>query len=42
MAAAWALRIFEAATICMALVICAVFLIDLIRRRMSRVFAAMD
>jgi hypothetical protein len=31
------LRIFAAATICMALVICAVFLTDLIRRRMSRV-----
>ena len=36
MAACWALRIFDAATICMALVICAVLLIDLIRRRMSR------
>ena len=31
------LRIFDEATICMAFVICAVFLIDLIRRRMSRV-----
>jgi hypothetical protein len=36
-----ALRIFAAATICMALVICEVFLTDLMRRRMSRVFAAM-
>ena len=34
-----ALRILEAATICIALVICAVLLIDLIRRRMSCVFA---
>src|ERR1051326_1550661 len=33
----WALRILEAATICMALVIWAVFLTDLMRRRMSRV-----
>ena len=33
----WALRILDAATICMALVICAVFLTDLMRRRMSRV-----
>ena len=32
-------RIFDAATICMALVICAVLRIDLIRRRMSCVFA---
>jgi hypothetical protein len=31
-----ALRIFDAATICIALVICTVLLIDLIRRRMSR------
>src|SRR4029077_5300022 len=38
-AATWARRIFEAATICMALVIWAVFLIDLMRRRISRVFA---
>jgi len=36
-AASWALRIFDAATICMALVICAVLLMDLIRRRKSRV-----
>ena len=36
-AACCALRIFEAATICIALVICAVLLIDLMRRRMSRV-----
>ena len=35
-AASWALRIFEAATICMARVICAVALMDLIRRRRSR------
>src|SRR5439155_9134836 len=34
-----ALRILEAATICIALVICAVLRIDLIRRRMSCVFA---
>jgi hypothetical protein len=32
-----ALRIFDEATICMAFVICAVFLTDLMRRRMSRV-----
>src|ERR1051326_5131782 len=32
-----ALRILDAATICMALVICAVFFTDLMRRRMSRV-----
>jgi hypothetical protein len=32
-----ALRIFAAATICIALVICDVFRIDRIRRRMSRV-----
>ena len=32
-----ALRIFDAATICIALVICAVLLTDLMRRRMSRV-----
>jgi len=38
-AACWALRIFEAATICIALVICAVLLTDLMRRRMSRVLA---
>jgi hypothetical protein len=31
----------DAATICIAFVICAVFLTDLMRRRMSRVFAAM-
>ena len=36
MAASWALRIFDAATICIALVICAVLLMDLIRRRKSR------
>ena len=36
-AACWALRILEAATICIALVIWAVFLTDLMRRRMSRV-----
>src|SRR5882762_8091151 len=35
-AASWALRIFDAATICIALVICAVLLIDRIRRRKSR------
>jgi len=39
MAASWAFRIFEAATICIALVICAVLPIDLIRRRMSRALA---
>jgi hypothetical protein len=33
----WALRILDAATICIALVIWAVFLTDLMRRRMSRV-----
>src|SRR5690242_13353427 len=38
-AACWALRIFDAATICIALVIWAVLRIDLIRRRMSRVLA---
>ena len=38
-AADCALRIFAAATICIALVIWAVFLTDLIRRRMSRVLA---
>ena len=38
-AAICALRIFDAATICRALVICEVFRIDLIRRRMSCVFA---
>ena len=32
-----ALRILDEATICMAFVICAVFLTDLMRRRMSRV-----
>ena len=37
MAVSWALRIFDAATICIALVICAVLLMDLIRRRKSRV-----
>jgi hypothetical protein len=31
-----ALRIFDAATICIALVICTVLLIDLIRRLISR------
>ena len=36
-AACCALRILAAATICIALVIWAVFLTDLIRRRMSRV-----
>src|SRR5690348_7943222 len=35
-AASWAFRIFDAATICIALVICAVLLMDLIRRRKSR------
>ena len=35
----WARRILEAATICIALVIWAVFLTDLMRRRMSRVLA---
>jgi hypothetical protein len=35
-AASWAFRIFDAATICMALVICEVLLTDLIRRRKSR------
>ena len=35
-AACCALRIFDAATICIALVICAVLLTDLMRRRMSR------
>ena len=35
-AACCALRIFEAATICIALVICEVLLTDLMRRRMSR------
>jgi hypothetical protein len=39
MAACWALRIFDAATICMALVICAVLLMERIRRRSSRVLA---
>ena len=36
-AACWARRILAAATICMALVICAVFFTDRMRRRMSRV-----
>jgi hypothetical protein len=36
MAASWALRIFDAATICMARVIWAVPRIDLMRRRRSR------
>ena len=36
-AACCAFRILDAATICIALVICDVFLIDLIRRRISRV-----
>ena len=40
-AACCALRIFDAATICIALVICEVFFTDLMRRRISRVFAAM-
>jgi hypothetical protein len=35
-AASWALRIFDAATICMALVICDVLPTDLIRRLKSR------
>ena len=35
-AACCALRIFDAATICIALVICAVLLIERIRRRKSR------
>jgi hypothetical protein len=35
MAACWIFLIFDAATICMAFVICAVLLMDLIRRRMS-------
>src|SRR6266550_4035214 len=35
-AASWALRIFEAATICIALVICAVLLMERMRRRKSR------
>src|ERR1700739_3926688 len=35
-AATWALRIFDAATICIAVVICAVLLMDRIRRRKSR------
>src|ERR1700751_2626657 len=35
-AASWALRIFDAATICIALVICAVLLMERIRRRKSR------
>ena len=35
-AACCALRIFDAATICIALVICAVLVIDLMRRRSSR------
>jgi hypothetical protein len=35
-AACWIFLIFDAATICIALVICAVLLMDLIRRRMSR------
>ena len=35
-AASWALRIFEAATICIARVICAVLLTDRMRRRSSR------
>ena len=34
-AACWALRIFDAATICIALVICAVLVIERMRRRMS-------
>src|SRR5262245_44808004 len=38
-AACWALRIFDAATICIARVICAVVPIDRIRRRMSRALA---
>src|SRR4249920_1878488 len=39
MAASWALRIFDAATICIALVIWAVLLMERIRRRSSRVLA---
>ena len=38
-AASWAFRIFDAATICMALVICAVLPTDRMRLRMSRVLA---
>ena len=38
-AACCALRIFDAATICMALVICAVLPIERMRRRISRVLA---
>jgi hypothetical protein len=34
--ASWIFLIFDAATICIARVICAVLLMDLIRRRMSR------
>jgi hypothetical protein len=39
MAASCALRIFEAATICMAFVICAVLSIERMRRRISRVLS---
>ena len=38
-AVCWALRILDAATICIALVILAVFSTDRMRRRMSRVLA---
>ena len=41
-AACCALRILAEATICIALVICAVFLTDLMRRRMSRVLGMMS
>jgi hypothetical protein len=36
------LRIFDEATICMAFVICAVFLTDRMRRRMSRVLGILQ
>src|SRR5438105_77778 len=42
MAESWARRILEAATICMALVICAVFLTERIRLLRSRVLAIRD
>ena len=41
-AACWARRIFEAATICIALVICAVPLMDRMRRRSSRGLGMID
>ena len=41
-AANWALRIFDAATICIALVICEVFRMDRMRRRKSRVVAMVN